>query len=115
MNNVLHCSEIMLCDFTAGFLNIVTSRNPPAPPPNVPDDYLTLPYISKLPIVDRGIDQNLSVRSIKAGSLENCFPGESHIEIKYSKFISFTIWLFPSVQKSRIRQERWGKKRTNSF
>ncbi len=103
----MHCSEVMLCDFTVGvkpisFLNLV----PPIQgdlPPGLPD-FQTSPYNFKLP----KFDPPESVRAIEAGSWANRFPGELRIKIDYSKLISFyDVDLFPSLQKSRIGKERW--------
>jgi hypothetical protein len=111
--SVMHCSEIMLCDFTAGvkpisFLNIVKSPNRAATPPGVPPDYQTLTYTSKSSIVDREFDRPESVRAVEAGSWANRFPGELRIKIDYSRLISFyDADLFPSLQKSRSGKERW--------
>ena len=107
---VMHCSEIMLCDFTAGvkpisFLNIVKSPNRAATPPGVPPDYQNLPYTIKM---DREFDRPESVRAVEAGSWANRFPGELRIKINYSRLISFyDADLFPSLQNNRSGKERW--------
>ncbi len=115
MNNVVYCSEIMLCDFTAGikpisFLNLV-SPNPGVPhPPGLPppSDYQFLAYISKSPIGDTNSLRPESVRVLEAAGWANRFPGEHRFRIDYSRLISFyDANLFPSLQKSRMGNERW--------
>jgi len=117
MNNVVYCSEIMLCDFTAGvkpisFLNLVPPNSgapqPPGLPPQFPSDYQSLAYVSNPPNRDRKSLRPESVRVIEAASWANRFPGDLRFKIDYSRIISFyDVDLFPSLQKSRMGKERW--------
>ncbi|KAH9481865.1 hypothetical protein JR316_0006395 [Psilocybe cubensis] len=104
--------EIMLCDFSSGvqtvsFLNLAPTRggppkwNPPPkedlraqlspshPPPSSPMFYATV------------------YRVMESGSWHNHFPGDTRIELDYSRLISlYDTATFPSLQSSRFNKKR---------
>lgn len=100
------CSEVMLCDFTAGvevvsFLNIVPivrqrmprRSDPPRPPSPLGN--------GAIPRLDPHVGPD--TRVLEAGSWHNVYPGETRIVLDYARLISFyDTALFPGLAQTRV-------------
>lgn len=92
----VHCSELMLCNFTEGvrtssFLQLSTAydsdRHPPLP---------------GYPLSPRAFEV------LNAGAWHNHYPGDTRIKLDISRLISFyDASLAPSLIKKRRSQQRW--------
>ncbi|KAF8151002.1 hypothetical protein B0H34DRAFT_862503 [Crassisporium funariophilum] len=105
----------MLCNFSAGvdtvsFLNLQPITEPKDAPP-IPSGNLLYRFIDwlsskKPPGPPDGWPP--FYRVIESGSWHNNYPGETRIQLDYSRLVSFyDTALFPSLQESRTDNERW--------
>lgn len=116
------CSEIILCDFTAGvkpvsFLNLATvntfpPRMPhpkPSRPPQPPSPSPTLNTTVQLRPSSPGFQRRIAplFRVLESGSWHNQYPGDLRVQLDYSRVISFYDHnMFPSLQVTRAGKGR---------
>ncbi|KIM39318.1 hypothetical protein M413DRAFT_447257 [Hebeloma cylindrosporum] len=110
--------EIILCDFTAGvkpvsFHNLATVNmdlppippGPRQPPPPSPTSNTTLHLRPSSPGSQRRIAPMFRV--VESGSWHNHYPGDTRMQLDYSRMISFyDTDMFPSLQVARAGKGR---------
>ena len=90
ISNYILCSEVMLCDFSAGV------------------ELVSFHHLTAREKAIENISEPLAFRSIEAGSWHNHFPGETRIHLNYAGVVSFyDTELFPSLIPHRYSKERW--------
>ena len=122
IQRIIYCSEIILCDFTAGvkpvsFLNLATTNMfPPQKPRPKPSGTLqqpspspTLNTTQDLRPSPPGFQRRIAplFRVLESGSWHNQYPGDPRVQLDYSRMISFyDANMFPSLQVTRAGKGR---------